>query len=337
MKILLIGGAGFVGHHLAIRLKQLGHEPVVADNLLVNNVCALMERQDEPWGAHYLDMLNERMELLHAAGIRFRFSDARDYHGLSRVFADVRPDCAVHLAAVAHIDRAKKDPWSTFDHSLRTLENAADASVATSCGHFVYFSSSTVYGNFPKPTVSEQDRCEPIGTYGSLKLAGELLVKAYHADKGLPYTIVRPQALYGRRCVSGRVTQAWIERALDGQPLVVHGDGSAAHDFTYIDDLVEGLVAVIEKREKSVNETFCLTAGEARTLQDLAEIIQSHIPCQITYGEPDPHKPSRGTMAFWKAKRLLGWQPQWSLEKGMASYIGYYKEKFDAARQRQVA
>ena len=325
MRIALVGGAGFIGHHLALELKKW-HEPYVLDSLMVNHWCAMQENRKQPWGDRYLRMLNQRMELLAEHDIPFMFCDARDYHGLSGRFREIRPEVVVHLAAVAHIDRSKKDPFSTFDHSLRTLENALDASVALGVGHFIYFSSSTVYGNFPKSTVNENDVTKPIGTYGSLKLAGELMVKAYAEDKKLNHTIIRPQALYGPRCISRRVTQLFIEFALDDRPLTVEGDGSAAHDFTHIADVVAGISAAINQRDKSINETFCLTAGAARTLQDLAEIVQSHIPCEIQYGPPNPDKPSRGTMAVWKAKRKLGWTPKYHLESGMADYINWYKE-----------
>ena len=325
MKIALVGGAGFIGHHLALELKKW-HEPYVLDSLMVNHWCAMQENRKQSWGERYLRMLNQRMELLAETDVPFMFCDARDYHGLSGRFREIRPEVVVHLAAVAHIDRSKKDPFSTFDHSLRTLENALDASVALGVGHFIYFSSSTVYGNFPKPTVNENDITKPIGTYSSLKLAGELMVKAYAEDKKLNFTIIRPQALYGPRCISRRVTQLFIENAFDGKPLRVEGDGSAVHDFTHVEDVVSGIRAIIEGRDKSANETFCLTAGAARTLQDLAEIVQSHIPCEIQYGPPNPDKPSRGTMAVWKAKRKLGWTPQFHLESGMLDYIQFYRE-----------
>ena len=324
MKIALIGGAGFIGHHLALELKKW-HEPYVLDSLMVNNWCALQENRAQPWGPRYLKFINQRMELLHEAEVPFKFCDARDYHGLSKAFRDISPEVVIHLAAVAHIDRSKKDPFSTFDHSLRTLENSLDASHAVGVKHFVYFSSSTVYGNFPKPTVNENEVTKPIGTYGSLKLAGELMVKAYHNDKGLDYTIIRPQALYGPRCVSRRVTQLFIENAIDGKPLSVEGDGSAAHDFTHVGDVVSGISEIINQRGNSLNQTFCLTAGAARTLKDLAEIVQGYIPCEIHYGPPNPDKPSRGTMSVWKAKRLLGWKPKYHLESGMADYISWYR------------
>jgi nucleoside-diphosphate-sugar epimerase len=328
MRIALIGGAGFIGHHLALALKAQGHECLIVDSKLVNNLYTL-GGQPEQYGR----MLSERETLLDYARVPVLVMDARNYHLLSHALGAFRPEACVHLAAVAHIDRSRKDPLSTFDHSLVTLENALDVSVALGVQRFIYFSSSTVYGNFPSPVVDEETPCNPIGTYGSLKLAGELMVKAYRNDKGLNYTIVRPQALYGERCISRRVVQCFIEAALGGAPLRIAGDGSAEHDFTYIEDLVSGVSAVL-RSEAAVDQTFCITASQARSLNDLAEIVTQWIPGKIERGHSDD-KPKRGTMSVDKARSLLNWGPRYGLDEGVKNYIRWYsrfwKEKRHAA------
>ena len=107
--------------------------------------------------------------------------------------------------------------------------------------HFIYFSSSMVYGDFKKNIVSETDQLKPKGIYGSLKLAGELLVKAYKQAFNLNYTIIRPSALYGERCISRRVGQVFIENLIQKKKLVVNGSNKQRLDFTYIDDLMMGV------------------------------------------------------------------------------------------------
>ena len=109
----------------------------------------------------------------------------------------IKPNIVIHLAAVSHSNRSNKDPYSTFDHSLRTLENALDCS-KNKVEQFIYFSSSMVYGNFNKKNVSEDTECNPLGIYGALKFSGEKLVIAYNQVFDLPYTIIRPSALYGK-------------------------------------------------------------------------------------------------------------------------------------------
>ena len=134
-RVVLVGGAGFIGHHLALRLKALGAEVAVIDSLAINNYYALeRERYKTPIGEVHLSFVKQRLQLLHRARIPFIEMDAREYHTLSETMRDLKPHVIVQLAAVAHADRSNKDPYSTFDHSLRTLENALDVARADGFG-----------------------------------------------------------------------------------------------------------------------------------------------------------------------------------------------------------
>jgi nucleoside-diphosphate-sugar epimerase len=298
----------------------------VVDSLQVNNLGAFTSDMDgNPNARLYIELINERLDLLRQAEIPLHILDARDYHLLGTHLSRLKPDVVVQLAAIAHANRANKDPYSTFDHSMRTLENALD-SVRESKPHFIFFSSSMVYGDFDGEAVTEDRQCNPMGIYGALKLSGEKLVHAYHQVFNLPYTIVRPSALYGERCVSRRVGQAFIENALRGKDLVVNGDGSDALDFTYIDDLVQGLVRCIGL-EQARNQTFNLTYGSARTLTQLAQLVLREFDgVRMQYNPRDALMPERGTLSIEKARRLLGYEPAFPLEKGFPKYIAWYKE-----------
>jgi len=324
-RIALIGGAGFIGHNLALTLNALGADVHVIDGLQVNNLGAFSNVVNDPLKMLYLHLINERIELLRKNNIPLHVLDARDYHALSRSLSEVKPHVIVQLAAIAHANRANKDPFSTFDHSFRTLENALDCA-RDAAEHFIYFSSSMVYGNFDGEAVTEDRHCEPMGIYGALKYGGEKLVIAYNQVFGLPYTIVRPSALYGERCVSRRVGQAFIENALQGKSLTINGDGNDALDFTYIGDLIQGLVLCI-KRPEARNQVFNLTYGSARTLNDMAAIVQREFPgIDIKYNPRDVLMPERGTLSIKKARDLIGYAPSFPLEKGFANYIAWYKE-----------
>jgi nucleoside-diphosphate-sugar epimerase len=276
----------------------------------------------------YLSVINERLELLRSASVPLYVEDARDYHRLSLMFSQLRPQVVVLLAAVAHASRSNKDPYHTFDHSFRTLENALD-NARTGVEHFIYFSSSMVYGNFAEAAVTEESVCNPIGIYGALKFGGEKLVIAYNQVFDLPYTIVRPSALYGERCISRRVGQVFIENAMRGNDLVVRGDGSDALDFTYIGDLVNGVICCIERPEAK-NEIFNLTYGQGRTLNEMASIIESEFPgIGVKHMERDALMPERGTLSVAKAKKLVGYQPSFPLEIGYRRYVEWYRQLFD--------
>ena len=325
-RVALIGGAGFIGHNLALELKKRGADPHIVDSLQVNNLGAFTNLDDgSPNKELYIHLINERLTLVREAehSAAYLWTRATTTH-LSRCLTAIKPDVVVQLAAVAHANRANKDPYSTFDHSLRTLENALDASRDT-VGHFIFMSSSMVYGNFDDEAVTEEPVCNPIGIYGALKYAGEKIVIAYNQVFGLSYTIVRPSALYGERCVSRRVGQAFIENVLRGLPLTMNGDGTDKLDFTYIRDLVEGLILCISQPQAR-NQVFNLTYGGARSLNQMAEILRAHFPqIDVKHNPRDQLMPERGTLSVDKARRLLGYAPAYPLERGFVGYLDWYK------------
>jgi len=323
-KIALIGGAGFIGHNLALSLKNRGHEPVIIDSLAVNNMLSFTDSEIKNRKL-YWSILNQRIDLLHENGIVLNVEDARNYHALTKLVGLHKPDVIIQLAAVSHANKSNKDPHSTFDHSLRTLENTLD--IARSFGsHVIYFSSSMAYGNFDSDEVTEETPCNPLGIYGTLKYSGELIVRAYHRVFDIPYTIIRPSALYGERCVSRRVGQIFIENAVQGLDIAIKGDGSDRLDFTYIDDLIQGVTRIIEN-DRAINETFNMTYGESRTIGEMADILKdSFTGVNIHYQPKDKLTPDRGTLNIDKARDLLGFNPQNPIESGYPKYIKWYKE-----------
>jgi nucleoside-diphosphate-sugar epimerase len=328
-RVTLIGGAGFIGHHLALRLRDQGALVDIIDGLLVNNIVTFEATVDgAPNRELYLHLLNERQQLLRDAGISVHLQDARDYTALSHLLNAVRPDVIVMLAAVSHAGKANKNPYNTFDHSMRTLENALDCARDV-VEHFVFFSSSMVYGNFPTEIVDETTPCEPLGIYGALKFGGEKLVIAYNQVFDMPYTIIRPSALYGERCVSRRVAQVFLENAFKGLPLNVKGDGDDRLDFTYVQDLVSGVVDVLT-HEEARNEVFNITYGSSRSIADLIEIIAKEIPdLDVRYEPSDALMPERGTLSVEKARELIGYEPSHPLERGLVDYIAWYRDLFE--------
>jgi nucleoside-diphosphate-sugar epimerase len=325
-RITIIGGAGFIGHNLALHLKALGADVSIIDGLEVNNLTSVLGNTDKlPHPQLSYGVITERLRLLQDAKIPLLVQDARDYHALSHLLTRTNPQVIIHLAAVSHANRSNKDPYSTFDHSLRTLENALDFAKAH-VEHFIFLSSSMVYGHFKDGAVDETTACEPLGIYGALKFSGEKMVIAYHQVFGLEYTILRPSALYGERCISRRVGQIFIENALFGQEIVVNGDGSDGLDFTYIQDLVDGLTRVIDRKDAR-NQIFNLTYGSARTIGDMLDILRQHFPdVSVRRVAKDALMPDRGTLSVAKARELLGYEPRWPLDRGYPQYIAWYTD-----------
>ncbi|MBI86851.1 MAG: nucleoside-diphosphate sugar epimerase [Candidatus Marinimicrobia bacterium] len=323
-KVALIGGAGFIGHNLAIALKSRGHSVLVIDNLAVNNILSFTNQNIKNRNI-YWSMLNKRLDLLHQKQIQVNIEDARNYNLMSMILDNFMPDTIVQLAAVSHADKSNKDPHTTFDHSLRTLENTLDIAKNYN-SHVIYFSSSMVYGNFEKDVVDEESQCNPIGIYGTLKYSGELILKAYNNVFGVPYTIVRPSALYGERCVSRRVGQVFIENAVQGNKIIVNGTGTEKLDFTYIDDLIEGVILILED-EKAKMETFNLTYGRSHSINHMLDILKKCFDkIEINYVKRDKFTPNRGTLSVDKAREILGYVPKYNLDLGYLKYIDWYKK-----------
>ncbi len=323
-KILLVGGCGFIGHNLALNLKKIGHQPFIVDSLAINNILSFTNDEIKNKKL-YTSILNNRIELIEKNKVELKIQDARDYHAICKLYEQINPDLVIHLAAVSHANKSNKDPHSTFDHSLRTLENTLDF-CKTKKTHVIYLSSSMVYGNFNSKDVDEDTECNPIGIYGTLKYSGELIVKAYNQVFDLPYTIIRPSALYGERCVSRRVGQVFIENAIQNLDIEVNGDGNDKLDFTYIEDLVQGIVLACENK-KSINQTFNITYGNSRKISELLDIVKSQFKnISVNFKKKDKLMPERGTLNINKAKNLLNYDPGYPLEIGYLKYINWYKD-----------
>lgn len=323
-KVLLVGGCGFIGHNLALKLLKNNFDVNIVDSLGINNLFSI-DKEDVKNKNLYSSILKNRIDLINNNNIKFNIQDARDYHAISRIYDEINPDIIIHLAAVSHANKSNKDPHSTFDHSLRTLENTLDFAKNKKI-HVIYISSSMVYGDFNNKEVNENTSCNPIGIYGNLKYAGELIVKSYNQVFDLPYTIIRPSALYGERCVSRRVGQIFIENAIQKMDITINGDGNEKLDFTYIEDLTEGILLCCQKKE-AVNEIFNITYGNSRKINELVDVLkQEFTNVKILYSKKEKFMPERGTLNNDKAKKLLGFFPSFPIEDGYLKYISWYKD-----------
>lgn len=329
-KILLIGGAGFIGHHLALELARMGAETFIADNLMVNNLIdvSFAAESGDVRNLAYRNFLLDRFRMLGEAGVTLFNCDARNMIDLQRIFEDSQPTKIVHLSAIASAVEAKRQPGLCFDLQLITLRNALELTrpLIGRINQMMFLSSSTVYGDFEGDTVDENTFPKPTGIYAEAKFMGERLVRTYNRQYGIGTTIIRPSALYGERCISRRVSQAFVENALTGKPLLLEGGGDGRLDFTYIDDLVQGMVRALALYDtQGSSNTFNITFGNARTIAELAAIVKEAVPAAVLETRPRAvDKPVRGTLSVERAKEVLGFTPLWPLEKGYRRYCQWY-------------
>ena len=195
----------------------------------------------------------------------------------------------------------------------------------------MFLSSSTVYGDFEGAWVDETTRPRPRGIYANAKYMGERLVRTYCHTYGLGICIIRPSALYGERCVSRRVSQIFIENALAGKPLLLEGGGSGRLDFTYVEDLIDGMIRALALHGgPTASDTFNVTYGDARSILELANIIKELIPNVTFEHRPQAQdKPTRGTLKMDKARERLGFIPRWPLDKGYKKYCEWYVSEWE--------
>ena len=235
---------------------------------------------------------------------------------------------------------ARHNPGLCFDLQLITLRNVLElCRLKKEQIEVAFMSSSTVYGDFETPTVDESVRPRPEGIYANAKYMGERLVRTYADQHGIPVVIVRPSALYGERCVSGRVSQKFIENALTGKPCLLEGGGDGRLDFTHVEDLADGIACALGlPKARNYTNTFNLTFGNARTIAELAGVLKSVVPNIILEERPRAEdKPIRGTLSVERAKTTLGFEPKYALEIGYKRYCEWYVEQWDRAKRQLAA
>lgn len=342
-RVLLVGGAGFIGHNLALALRKLGVETMVADNLMVNSVIGNVygERAEGLQRDVYLHFLLNRFDLMRESGVHLYDCDARLMTDLTRCFDAFEPTKVVNLAAIASAVDARKDPGLCFDLTLITLRNVLELvrQSRRQVNEVMFMSSSTVYGDFESDTVDENTRPQPKGIYANTKYMGERLIRTYNHQHGVGTCIIRPSALYGERCVSRRVSQIFIENAMNGKALLLEGGGDGRLDFTYIQDLVDGMIrALAFHRGRDTSETFNITFGNSRTIAELAAVVKEVVPDVILEEKPRAEdKPIRGTLSTYRAQELLGFEPQWPLENGYRQYCEWYVETWNRVKAQSNA
>jgi nucleoside-diphosphate-sugar epimerase len=309
-RIFLTGGAGFIGASLIGRLVD-NNEVVVYDTFARNALAA------KPWARH--------------SNLRIVDGDVLDPARLREAMAGA--DIVVHLAAIAGVDTVLKSPTTTMRVNLLGTYNVLEAARAAGrCERLVTFSTSEVFGTYAY-RVSEGDTVttgavgEARWTYAVSKLAGEHLTFAYFKEFGVPGTIVRPFNVYGPGQVGEGAIHVFVKRALANQDLQIHGDGDQIRSWTYIDDLVDGVLLVMERPE-AVGQSFNL--GNPRgtiTINALAELV-------IAVTESSSkivHVPRPGVdvelriPSIEKARQLLGFSPRVDLREGLERTVAWYR------------
>jgi UDP-glucose 4-epimerase len=312
-RIVITGGAGFIGTTLARRLVD-ANDVVALDNL-------------------HRDALSST-ELTEHPRFSFVQADILDADAVRDVTRGATH--IVHCAGIAGVDTVRESPVRTMRVNVIGTYNVLEAALATAdtVERLVDFSTSEVFGqhafNVQEAHVTTIGSVgEARWTYAVSKLAGEHMTHAYHAEAGLPTTSVRPFNVYGPGQIGGGAIRAFIEAALAGRDLTIHGDGSQIRAWCYVDDMVEGTLLALDL-ENAVGESFNIgNARSAVTIYDLAKRIQTLTGCAgeivfqpLHYADVELRIPN-----VEKARTLLGFDAKVELDEGLERTIAWYRER----------
>ena len=309
-RILVTGGAGFIGSHLVDALSK-GNHVVVLDNFSSGKKENIEHHQGKP-------------------NIEVIIGDIRDKVLLSKVTKDI--DIVYHLA-VQCLRVSIKDPEINHEVNATGTLNLCMACLENSIKRFVYISSSEVYGTAVTAPMNENHPCEPMTVYGASKLAGEAYALAYHRTYGLNSMVVRPFNSYGPRAhfegAYGEVIPKFVLRVLNNMPPVIFGDGNQTRDFTYVTDTVMGIIMASEC-DNMIGQTVNIANGSEVSVNTLAEIIIKKLNkknLNPIYEKNRPGDVMRHFADVSKAKRLFNFTPQINIEKGIELYIDWFKSR----------
>lgn len=315
-RVLVTGAAGFIGSHVAERLLARGDRVVGVDNF-------------DPFYDRALKEENLEGALRHP---RFRFVDAdcADLPALSAALDGSTFDVVVHLAAKAGVRPSLEDPVAYAVANVVGTEAMLELARRRGVRRFVFGSSSSVYGNAPKVPFAEHDPVfEPISPYAATKLSCELMCRTHHQLYGISTIALRFFTVYGPRQRPDLAIRKFATRLLRGQPIPLYGDGTSERDYTWIDDIVNGVVAAIDYTGRDATGFEIINLGGNRTtsLLRLVGLISEALGVRpgIERHDNQPGDVVRTYADVAKARRLLGFVPRVAIEDGIPRFVHWLK------------
>ena len=329
MRILVTGVAGFIGMHATLRLLSDGHEVVGLDNL--NDYYDVNLKQAR------LEQIGNPTQFV------FHKLDLADKAGINNIFTEFQPEVVINLAAQAGVRYSMENPQSYIDSNIVGFTNLLEACRHTPVGHLIYASSSSVYGlNQNMPFHERQNVDHPLALYGATKKANELLAHSYSHLFGLPTTGLRFFTVYGPWGRPDMALFKFTDAILNGRPIDVYNHGQMTRDFTYIDDVVQGVVRLIDKPAVPSPEfnsqcpdagtsnapwrIFNVGNGQPKPLMDYISALEEALG---TKAEKNFMEMQRGDVLMTAAdtSRLdqwVGFEPKTNIKNGVKKFVDWY-------------
>ncbi|MFA4016249.1 MAG: hypothetical protein RUDDFDWM_001352 [Candidatus Fervidibacterota bacterium] len=316
MTVMVTGGAGFIGSHVVERLLDEGYDVVCVDN--------------------FDDFYNPKMKrrnishILKRGNFHLVEADIRDIASMTEAFERYRPKRVIHLAALAGVVPSLQRPLDYNSVNITGTWVLLELSCKFSVEQFIFGSSSSVYGASSKAPFREDDPAvEPISPYGATKRMGEILCYTYHHIYGIPITSLRFFTVYGPRQRPDLAIHKFARRIMLAQPVPIYGDGSSLRDYTYIDDIVDGVMASL----KNEFEFEIINLGCARpvVLMDVVRLLEEclKVKAKIEFHPMPPCDPPLTHADISKAQKLLGYQPKVQIEDGIKMFVDWFMSEWD--------
>lgn len=304
MRVLVTGGAGFIGSWTAEELVRGGHKVIVLDNMSSGSEANLSRVAGE---------------VIVVRG------DVRERHLIESVVRDHSPDALIHLAAVVSVDEVAEDPVKGFENNVLGTLNVLEAARELGVGKVVYASSAAVYGDPVRLPISEDHPLRPLSVYGGTKLAGEALATSYAGNYGMEVVVLRYFNVYGPRMRPGPysgVVRKFIEAVLAGEPVTIFGDGEQTRDFVYVEDVARANAAALKP---GVSGVYNIGTGEPVSVAGLARAVMevAGVEVPVKYGPPRPGDIRHSYADIRRARDGLGWEPRTGLAEGLRKTIEF--------------
>jgi UDP-glucuronate 4-epimerase len=314
MRILLTGGAGFIGSHLAERLLERGIQLTIIDNLNGFYDPAIKRRN--------LERIGEKGEFT------FCRQDILDRKAVEHLFHSFRPQVVVHLAAYAGVRPSLENPGLYSEVNVTGTSILLEQARQDEVQHFVFGSSSSVYGINSKVPFHEEDPVhQPISPYAVTKRAGELLCFSYHHNYGLPITSLRFFTVYGPRQRPEMAIHKFTRDIEQGKEIPVYHEGKSARDYTYVDDIVQGVLNAIDRPQGC--SIFNLGNSQVVQLSDLIRLVEQALgkKARIRLMPAQPGDVPITSADISRARERLDYVPTTNIEEGVSRFVQWYREE----------
>lgn len=313
LSILVTGGAGFIGSTLCEKLISLNRKIICVDNF--NNFYNPLIKK------------NNITNLIKDKNFKLYETDICDRDSLKKIFGENKIEIVVHLAAMAGVRPSIENPLLYEKVNIEGTVNLLECLKEEKIKKLIFASSSSVYGGNKKVPFSEEDKVDlPISPYAATKKAGELICYTYHHLYDISAFCLRFFTVYGPRQRPEMAIHKFTRKIFNGEEINIYGDGSSSRDYTYIDDIINGIIAGIN--ELKGYEIINLGNSHPATLSGLIKIIEkvSGINAKTKFEEMKPGDVFTTFADINKASKLLNYNPATSLEKGIGKFISWYKD-----------